>query len=156
MKKLSKVKAKYDVDNPTDTLNKMSYLDEVFPSIDLEQTNRIDTFEIRDIFYEFFVHMFKNYEKYFNWKKKKEKKTKAATEKTTSFRPTLPLSWIVKIPRGWRSFFTSFSVCFDKTTQRITFIPPAVEPEHPPINIRSKIKIVALEDHNAKSAEANF
>ena len=29
-----------------------------------------------------------------------------------------------------------------------------MEPEHPPINIRSKIKIVALEDHNAKSAEA--
>ena len=49
---------------------------------------------------------------YYIWKK--SKKTKSATEKTTSVRPTLPLSWIVEIPWGWRSFFTSFSVCFDK------------------------------------------
>lgn len=86
MKKLNKIKVKYNLDNPVDAMNKMSYLDEVFPSIDVEQNTKIDTSEIRDIFYEFFVHMFKNYEKYFIWKNSKKKENNGDDESVTFLR----------------------------------------------------------------------
>ena len=60
--------------------------------------------------------------------------------KTTDLWPTLSLSRTVKIPCGWSIFSTSLFDCLNKITQRITLIPPPVEPEHPPIKqIRNKI-----------------
>ena len=84
---------------------------------------------------------------------KKYKKINPATENTTSLRPTLPLICTLNTPWGWSIFFTSLVVCLDKITQRITFTPPAVEPEHPPTNISSNKKICALEGQRSKFTE---
>ena len=82
MKKLNKLKTKCNLDNPKNGLGEgltgkeaFTYLDEVFPSVEREPKAKFDAGEIRNIFYEFFLSMFKNYEKYFTWKKaSKDKK----------------------------------------------------------------------------------
>ena len=80
MKKLNKIKDKYKIDNPINANRRMRYIEKVFP--DEEDINiKINTSEIRDIFYDVFIHMFKNYEKYFDWKKKNKKKKKDDKEK---------------------------------------------------------------------------
>ena len=80
MKKLNKIKDKYKLDNPINANRRMRYIEKVFP--DEEDINiKINTSEIRDIFYDVFIHMFKNYEKYFDWKKKNKKKKKKKKKK---------------------------------------------------------------------------
>lgn len=63
---------------------------------------------------------------------------KPAALYTTSFRPGRRLSWMLNTPCGCKSRCISFSACFRKITQRITLMPPAVEPEQPPVNISKK------------------
>ena len=72
-KKLNKLKEKYQIDKPEDTDKWMDYLDEIDPKNIPEKANKIDPGEIRDVFYDVFIHMFKNYRKYFNWKKDNDK-----------------------------------------------------------------------------------
>ena len=80
LKKLNKIKDKYKLDNPINANRRMRYIEKVFP--DEEDINiKINTSEIRDIFYDVFIHMFKNYEKYFDWKKKNKKKKQDDKEK---------------------------------------------------------------------------
>jgi hypothetical protein len=69
-KQLEKYKKKFK--NEEDE-SKVSYCDEVFNYCgDLEDTTKIfNTEEIRDFFYEFFINIFKNYEKYFGFKNRK-------------------------------------------------------------------------------------
>ena len=68
MKKLNKIKSKYNIDNPNDTKSILDSLDyvELYKN---KNKNVIDSSEIRDIFYEFFIQLFKNYEKYFDLNK---------------------------------------------------------------------------------------
>ena len=72
-KKLKNLKENFRIQNPTDTDKWMDYLDEVEPKEIPENINVIDCGEIRDVFYDVFIQMFKNYKKYFNWNKDKEK-----------------------------------------------------------------------------------
>ena len=73
MKKLNKIKPKYNIDCPKDVKFIMDSLDYVSPlQMDVKKIV-IDSSEIRDIFYDFFIHLFKNYEKYFDWKKLQSK-----------------------------------------------------------------------------------
>ena len=53
---------------------KLQYIDEVFNYFDSgEEDMKFNSLEIRDAFYEFFIQMFKNFEKYFGkFKKKKD------------------------------------------------------------------------------------
>ena len=61
-----------------------------------------------------------------------------ATLYTTSFRPGRRFSWMLNTPCGCKRRCISLSACFRRITQRITLMPPAVEPEQPPVNISSK------------------
>lgn len=72
MKRLEKYKDKY---NDPDDLSKANNCDEAFNMVmDINENDNIfDVNEIKDIFYEFFVLHFKNYEKYFGFKNKKSK-----------------------------------------------------------------------------------
>jgi len=68
VKKLEKFKYKFN--NPADLI-KVQYIDEVFNYQDGgEEDKKFNTLEIRDSFFEFFVLMFKNFEKYFGKMKK--------------------------------------------------------------------------------------
>ena len=73
-KKLTKLMEKYKIDKPEDTDKWMNYLDDVNPKEIPEDVNKIDCGEIRDVFYEVFIQMFKNYSKYINLDKDKMKK----------------------------------------------------------------------------------
>jgi len=69
LKKLEKYKYKYN--NPVDVL-KIQYCDEVFNYCDTtEGKDKFNTQEIRNAFFEFFISMFWNFEKYFAISKKK-------------------------------------------------------------------------------------
>ena len=68
MKKLNRIKSKYNIDNPTDTKSFLESLDYV-ELYENNNKNVIDSSEIRDIFYEFFIQLFKGYEKYFDLNK---------------------------------------------------------------------------------------
>ena len=72
LKRLEKYKEKYN--NPDDLL-KANNIDEAFNMVmDISDDDKVfDTNEIKDIFYEFFVMLFKNYESYFGFKNKKSK-----------------------------------------------------------------------------------
>ena len=72
-KKLKNLKEKFHIENPNETKIWMDYLDEVEPKTIPENINKIDCGEIRDVFFDVFIHMFKNYQKYFNWDKYKNK-----------------------------------------------------------------------------------
>jgi len=68
LKKLEKFKYKFN--NPAD-LVKVQFVDEVFNYQDgCDEDEKFNTLDIRDSFYEFFVLMFKNFEKYFGKMKK--------------------------------------------------------------------------------------
>ena len=69
-KKLNKLKEKYQIEKPIDSKIWMEYLDEVNPKIIPENIIKIDCGEIRDVFFDVFIHMFKNYQKYIKYKKK--------------------------------------------------------------------------------------
>ncbi len=66
LKKLEKFKYKFN--NPAD-LVKVQYIDVVFKDAG-DEDEKFNTLEIRDSFYEFFILMFKNFEKYFGKMKK--------------------------------------------------------------------------------------
>ena len=70
-KKLQKFKEKYQIEEPeiNNTNKWMKYQDAVYPSFEIKKYDKEAILELRDIFYDIFIHMFKNYEKYFNWKK---------------------------------------------------------------------------------------
>ena len=68
-KSLLKIKEKYIDDNPINTKEYIEYQDEVFPYNELPKIVKINPEEITDAFYNIFVHMFKNYEKFFIWEK---------------------------------------------------------------------------------------
>ena len=69
MTKLNKLKEPYNLDNPQYTEKIMFNLDEALINLgpEISLFPKIDTLEIRDAFYNVFVNMFKNYEKYFSW-----------------------------------------------------------------------------------------
>jgi DENN domain-containing protein 4 len=68
-KKLEKYKYKYN--NPVDVL-KIQYCDEVFNYCDTTEGNdKFNTQEIRNIFFEYFIYIFANFEKHFIISKKK-------------------------------------------------------------------------------------
>ena len=70
-KKIKNLKEKYNIEKPEHTDEWMDYLDTIENRERPRNLNIIDSGEIRDIFYEVFLHMFKNYPKYFNWDKEK-------------------------------------------------------------------------------------
>ena len=72
IKRLEKYKNKFN--NKDDNL-KIITSDEAFNvTMDIyESKEKFEWLEIRDIFFEFFLNMFKNYEKYFGFKNKKSK-----------------------------------------------------------------------------------
>ena len=72
-KKLKNLKDKYQIENPIDANIWMEYLEEVEPQKIPENINKIDCGEIRDVFFDVFIHMFKNCSKYFNSDKNKNK-----------------------------------------------------------------------------------
>ena len=71
-KKLLKIKEKYLDEHPINVSKYISYQDEVFPVNEIKQLPKINFLEIRDAFYNIFIHIFKNYEKFFIWEKKNE------------------------------------------------------------------------------------
>ena len=75
-KKLNNLKDKYKIEKPTNTDKWMDYLDQVEPKEIPENSNKIDCGEIRDVFYDVFIHMFKNYPKYFKLDKFKDNEIK--------------------------------------------------------------------------------
>ena len=82
LKKLNKIKGKYNLDNPIKAKERMDFNDNIKPLIDEDEKKvKINVSEIRDIFYDVFIHMFKNYEKYFNLDKKEKKKIKKNKKK---------------------------------------------------------------------------
>lgn len=62
----------------------MDYLDEISPKNIPENVNKIDPGDIRDAFFDVFVHMFKNYTKYFIWDKNKGKDKKKGARRGRS------------------------------------------------------------------------
>jgi hypothetical protein len=72
LKRLDKFKTKF---SNQDDLSKVLYADEVFSYVgdNDNSKDKFNTQEIRDIFYEFFLLLFKNYEKYFGFKNRKTK-----------------------------------------------------------------------------------
>ena len=79
-KKLKQLKEKYKIDKPMDSDKWMDYLDEAEPKNVPENYNKIDCGEIRDVFYDVFIHMFKNYSKYILDKDKKKQKEEKENE----------------------------------------------------------------------------
>ena len=71
MTKLNKLKEQYDLDNPHYVEKIIFNLEEavIYLGPDISLFPKIDTSEIRDAFYNVFIAMFKNYEKYFSWLK---------------------------------------------------------------------------------------
>ena len=63
-KSLIKIKEKYLDDYPINIKEYINYQDEAFPHYELERYPKINTFEIRDAFYNIFIQIFKNYEKF--------------------------------------------------------------------------------------------
>ena len=78
MKRLDKYKNKFN--NPED-ISKITTSDEAFNvTMDIfESKEKFNSLEIRDIFFEFFINLFKNYEKYFGFKNKKSKEKENLT-----------------------------------------------------------------------------
>ena len=72
MNNLMKLKNEYDLDNPQYIETWFKYQDEakLYLNDELSLFPKINISEIRDSFYIFFLGMFKNYEKYFEWNKK--------------------------------------------------------------------------------------
>ena len=72
MNNLMKLKKEYDLDNPQYVEKWFNYQDEamLYLTEELSLFPKINISEIRDAFYMFFLGMFKNYEKYFEWNKK--------------------------------------------------------------------------------------
>ena len=72
MNNLMKLKNEYDLDNPQYIEKWFKYQDEamLYLNDELSLFPKINISEIRDSFYIFFLGMFKNYEKYFEWNKK--------------------------------------------------------------------------------------
>ena len=69
MNKLFKLKEQYKIDNPINVENWISNQDEalIYLGPDTLLFPKIDTCEIRDAFYSFFLAIFKNYEKYLSF-----------------------------------------------------------------------------------------
>ena len=78
MKRMEKYKYKFN--NMEDSLRIMT-CDEAFNvTMDIfESKEKFDCLDIRDIFFEFFINMFRNYEKYFGFKNKKSKEKENLT-----------------------------------------------------------------------------
>ena len=72
-KKIKNLKEKYKIEKPERTDIWMDYLDAMESKEKPENLNSIDCAEIREVFYDVFLHMFKNYDKYFIWKNDKNK-----------------------------------------------------------------------------------
>ena len=72
MSKLLKLKDQYKLDNPINTESWISNQEEalIYLGPDTLLFPKIDTCEIRDAFYSFFLALFKNYEKYFPYENK--------------------------------------------------------------------------------------
>ena len=66
-KKLKDLKKNYNLDNPVNPDKWMDFHDEVNPTFELDHHIKIDTTELRDAFYNVFIVMFKNYNKYIDW-----------------------------------------------------------------------------------------
>ena len=67
VRKLNQFKEKYKIEEPINSDKWMDYLDAVEPKEIPNTVNTIDCGEIRDIFYDVFIQMFKNYQKFFNF-----------------------------------------------------------------------------------------
>ena len=86
-KKIKNLKEKYEIEKPERSDEWMDYLDAVEPKQLPEKVNTIDCAEIREIFYDVFIHMFKNFSKYFNWDKDEENNDKnEASEEDLEFK----------------------------------------------------------------------
>lgn len=70
LKRLDKYKNKF---NNTSDQERLQFIDEVFNYSESDNGNNFNSQEVRDIFFEFFITMFKNYEKYFGFKNRKTK-----------------------------------------------------------------------------------
>ena len=72
MNNLMKLKNEYDLDNPQYVEKYFNYQDEalLYLNDEISLFPKINISEIRDAFYSFFLSMFKNYDKYFEWNKK--------------------------------------------------------------------------------------
>ena len=73
-KKIKNLKDKYNIEKPEKSDEWMDYLDAVESKERPKNLNCIDSAEIREVFYDVFLHMFKNYQKYFIWEKEKDDK----------------------------------------------------------------------------------
>ena len=72
-KKIKNLKEKYKIEKPERTDIWMDYLDAMESEEKPDNLNSINCAEIREVFYDVFLHMFKNYDKYFIWKNDKNK-----------------------------------------------------------------------------------
>ena len=63
-KSLIKLKEKYLDEYPINVKEYIEYQDEVLPHYELEKVPKMNILEIRDAFYNIFIHMFKNYQKF--------------------------------------------------------------------------------------------
>ena len=71
-KKYKNLKEKYNLGNPANSDKWMDFQDAPFPTFELDNHTKIDTTEIRDIFYNVFITMFKNYKKFIDWEQSKK------------------------------------------------------------------------------------
>ena len=73
MNGLNKLKEEYDLDNPQEVEKIILSSEELVLYLGPEDYSfpKIDISELRDVFYNVFVNMFRNYEKYFSWNNKK-------------------------------------------------------------------------------------
>ena len=69
-KKIKNLIENYNIQNPKKSDEWMDYLDAVEGKERPENLRIIDCSEIREVFYDVFIHMFKNYSKYLIWNKK--------------------------------------------------------------------------------------
>ena len=71
-KKIRNLIEKYNIQTPERSDEWMDYLDAVEPKERPENLKIIDSSEIREVFYDVFLHMFKNHSKYLIWNEKEE------------------------------------------------------------------------------------
>ena len=69
-KSLIKIKEKYLDEFPINVKEYINYQDEVLPHYELDKIPQMDILEIRDAFYNIFIHIFKNYQKFMIFNKK--------------------------------------------------------------------------------------
>ena len=127
-KNLNKIRERFLDDTPINIKDYINYQDEVFPHYDLPSFEKVNFEEIRDAFYNIFIYMFKNYEKFIVWEKDKkndnfnleeenENQIKFLTDIFLKCNDGLDNNFLISFTET--SLFTQFINCFNPDQEEV-------------------------------------